>query len=70
MYELIKTRLREEIQNSDLKIAEIAKAVGVTPEMVTQYVTTAKLPKLDTFARLCKVLDVSADYMLGLDEYK
>lgn len=34
--------------------------------MITQYTTTKKLPKLDTFARLCKELELSADYILGV----
>ena len=68
MIETIKTRIKEEIKNSGLTTVEIAKRVGISPEMVTQYVTTKKLPKLDTFARLCKELDVSADYILGLTD--
>ena len=68
MVEKIKNRLKEEIKNSGLTTVEIAKRVGISPEMVTQYVTTKKLPKLDTFARLCKELDVSADYILGLSD--
>ena len=68
MIETIKTRLKEEIKNSGLTTVEIAKRVGISPEMVTQYVATKKLPKLDTFARLCKELDVSADYILGLSD--
>ena len=68
MIETIKTRLKEEIKNSGLTTVEIAKRVGISPEIVTQYVTTKKLPKLDTFARLCKELDVSADYILGLSD--
>ncbi len=68
MIEIIKSRLKEEIKNSGLTTVEIAKRVGISPEMVTQYVTTKKLPKLDTFARLCKELDVSADYILGLSD--
>ncbi|MFR5833267.1 MAG: helix-turn-helix domain-containing protein [Acutalibacteraceae bacterium] len=66
---VIKSRLREEIKNSKLTTAEIAAKIGVSPEMITQYCTTKKLPKLDTFAELCKVLGVSADYILGLKEY-
>lgn len=66
---LIKERLREEIKSSRLTTSEIAKRVGVSPEMVTQYVTTKKLPKLDTFSRLCRALDVSSDYILGLTDY-
>lgn len=66
MIEIIKERLREEIKASGLTTVEIARRVGISPEMVTQYMTTKKLPKLDTFARLCKELDLSADYILGL----
>ena len=66
MYDLIKERLKEELQNCALTKVEIAKRVGVSPEMITQYMTTKKLPKLDTFAKLCKELDLSAEYILGL----
>ena len=65
---VIKTRLKEEIKNSNLTTIEIAKKVGVSPEMITQYMTTKKLPKLDTFAKLCKELDLSANYILGLED--
>ncbi len=68
MTELIKERLKEELNACPLTKAEIAARVGVSPEMITQYVTTKKLPKLDTFARLCKELDLSADYILGLKD--
>ena len=65
---IIKERLSEELKNSGLTTIEIAKRIGVSPEMVTQYRTTKKLPKLDTFAKLCKELDLDANYILGLDE--
>ncbi|MBE5751045.1 MAG: helix-turn-helix transcriptional regulator [Clostridiales bacterium] len=66
--EIIKTRLSEELKNSGLTTIEIAKRIGVSPEMVTQYRTTKKLPKLDTFAKLCKELDLDPHYILGLTE--
>ena len=66
--EIIKKRLSEELKNSGLTTIEIARRIGVSPEMVTQYRTTKKLPKLDTFAKLCKELDLDANYILGLDE--
>ncbi|MBQ8885021.1 MAG: helix-turn-helix transcriptional regulator [Clostridia bacterium] len=65
---IIKKRLSEEIKNSGLTTIEIAKKIGVSPEMITQYRTTKKLPKLDTFARLCKELDLDANYILGNEE--
>ena len=64
---IIKQRLSEELKNSGLTTIEIAKRIGVSPEMVTQYSTTKKLPKLDTFAKLCKELDLDANYILGND---
>ena len=63
---MIKQRLVEELNSCRLTTTEIAKRVGVSPEMVTQYRTTKKLPKLDTFAKLCKELDLDAAYILGL----
>ncbi len=66
--DLIKQRLSQELKASNLTTVEIAKRVGISPEMVTQYSTTKKLPKLDTFARICKELDLSANYILGLED--
>lgn len=65
---LIKDRLVEELRYSPYTTVELAKKVGVSPEMITQYRTTDKLPKLETFAALCKALDCSADYILGLTD--
>ena len=67
-YMIIKERLVEEIKNCGLTTVEIAKKIGVSPEMVTQYCTTKKLPKLDTFAKLCRELDLDANYILGLTD--
>lgn len=66
LIDIIKERLIAEIKTSNLTTVEIGKRIGVSPEMVTQYCTTKKLPSLETFALLCKALDVSADYILGL----
>lgn len=70
MEEIFKRRLREEIRLSGLTKKEIAAKVYITPETLRRYCTTSKLPSLPTLCLLCKTLDVSADYLLGLkDEY-
>lgn len=66
--DIIKQRLRQEIKTSNKSIKEIAELLGISPEMVTQYCTTKKLPRLDTFAKLCEILEVSADYILGIEK--
>ncbi len=63
---VIKKRLSEELKSCGLTTVEIAKKIGVSPEMITQYSTTKKFPKLDTFAKICKELDFDANYILGL----
>lgn len=65
----IKERLCSELRSSGLTAVEIAAKIGVSPEMVTQYMTTDKMPRLETFARICKELDLSPAYILGVAEY-
>jgi transcriptional regulator with XRE-family HTH domain len=65
--DLIKFRLTEAIRTSGMSITEIASKLEVSISIVVQYCNTKKLPSLDTFARLCKILDVSSDYILGIE---
>lgn len=60
----IQKRLRECIKNSPYTQLEIAKAIGVSPQTVSKYMKKDIFPALDTLAKLCKFLDVSADYIL------
>ena len=65
----IKRRLNEEIKHCGLSNAEIAKRVGISATMLTQYKTTNKMPTLENFANICKVIDSDANYILGLVDY-
>lgn len=65
----IQLRLRECIKNSRYTQKELAKLVGVSPQTVSKYMKNDVFPALDTLAKLCKVLDVKSDYILGLSDY-
>lgn len=65
----IQERLREAIRNSKYTQKELAKLIGVSPQTVSKYMKNNIFPALDTLARLCRVLDVKSDYILGLSEY-
>lgn len=65
----IQTRLRESIKNSGIPQKIIAKELGVSPQTISKYMKQDIFPALDTLAKLCKLLDVSADYILGIDKY-
>ena len=65
----IQIRLRESIKNSGMPQKLIARELGISPQTVSKYMKQDIFPALDTLAKLCKLLDVSADYILGIDEY-
>lgn len=65
----IQVRLRECIAESGIPQKEIAKRVGVSLQTISKYMKKDIFPALDTFARLCSVLDVTSDFILGLKGY-
>lgn len=65
----IQVRIREAIKSSNLNQKEIAAALHVTPQTISKYMKKNIFPALDTFAKLCKLLDVKADYILGISDY-
>lgn len=65
----IKQRLSEEIINSKYSQTKLAKLISVKQPTVNDYIKMKKLPALDTLAKLYIILDVSADYILGIEDY-
>lgn len=65
----IQKRLRECIEQSGIAQKEIARRIGVSAQTVSKYMRENIFPALDTFAKLCSVLEVKADYILGIGNY-
>lgn len=65
----IQVRLREAIKQSGIPQKEIAKRIGVSAQTVSKYMRNDIYPALDTLAKLCKLLDVKSDYILGISTY-
>lgn len=66
--EQIKTRLAEEITDSELTQSEIARRLEIKHQQISAYVHGQKMPSLDTFANLCKLLDLDTNYILCLKD--
>jgi len=64
----IQVRLREAIKDSHMSQTEIANKLGISQSTVSKYMRLDKYPSIDTFANLCRILDVSADDILGLNK--
>ena len=60
--------VKEVIRYSGDSQAEIARRIGVKPQTVFEYLTGKIMPSLDTFANLCKVLDLDPAEILCLNE--
>lgn len=64
----IQARMRAAIKTSGMKQKDIANAIGVSAQTVSKYMKEDIFPALDTFAKLCALLDVSSDYILGISK--
>ena len=67
--QVIQSRLREAIKSSGISQREIARQMGVSAQTVSKYMRENIFPALDSFAKLCRILDVSSDYILGISDY-
>lgn len=66
--EQIWQRLAEAIKQSGITQTELARRLGVVQQTVSHYVKGDKMPALDTFANLCKVLDLDANEILCITQ--
>lgn len=67
----ISTKLHESIQRAGYSYGELAKLTGIPKSAIQRYATgaTPKIP-MDRLQQLAKVLNVSAQYLMGWDEKK
>ena len=70
--EQIKTKFQETVKDaikySGLSQAEISRRIGVRPQTMSDYLKGEIMPALDTFANLCKVLDLDPVEILCLND--
>ena len=62
----IHDKLAEAIRQSGLTQTALSKRLGVSQQIIGQYLSGRSMPALDTFANLCAVLDVDPAYILCL----
>ncbi|MDE7296637.1 MAG: helix-turn-helix domain-containing protein [Clostridia bacterium] len=66
--ERITQNLKYEIETCGKKKTEIAKALGVTPGTISQYLSGNTQPTLANLSRLCSFIGCSADDILCVEE--
>lgn len=63
-------RLNEAIWASDMDISEICRQSGISRSCMWSYRYTATMPPSGILARIAITLNVSADYLLGIERRK
>lgn len=58
-------RLRNLIDEMDIKQNELAEKAGITEATISNYINAKQLPKLGVVEKIADVLGVSVDYLLG-----
>ena len=61
-----KDRFALELKASGMSQKELAQKLNVDASNITNWKKGLNFPSLEIFYRLCQVLDVSADYLLGV----
>lgn len=60
-------RFNECLKYADVKQTDLAQAAGVSKQCISDYKSGKSVPSIETLYLICKFLDVSADYLLGLE---
>lgn len=61
-------RIREERLANNLKQDELGKMIGVTQDSISLWENDKALPGTQYIVLLCKALNISSDYLLGLED--
>ena len=62
-------RIAGAIKSSGLSQKEIAEKLNISESNITNWKNGENLPSVEVLFNLCKLLNESADYLLGLDDY-
>lgn len=68
MNDIFTIRFNEALKNAPISQTELAKKIGVNKQSITEYKSGRAIPSLNILRLICKELDVSADYLLGLED--
>ncbi|MBP3703382.1 MAG: helix-turn-helix transcriptional regulator, partial [Lachnospiraceae bacterium] len=64
------SRILEQRQGKGMTQEELAVRIGVTPQALSKWERNQSLPDTALLADLCRVLGVSADYLLSTERQK
>lgn len=64
----INQRMKELRLEQKLNIKEVAQYVGLVPTAIYNYELGIREPSIATIKKLCKLFNVTSDYLIGLTD--
>ena len=61
-------RFSEKLKQKNISQKEFAKMLGKSEDIISCYCLGKNEPPLEVFVQICKLLDESADYLLGNED--
>ncbi|MBP3886933.1 MAG: helix-turn-helix transcriptional regulator [Cellulosilyticum sp.] len=61
-------RLKKVLDEKGMMQKELAEKIGVSEMVISRYVHGGRIVSVSILIEICKSLNVSADYLLGLSE--
>lgn len=65
----IRVKIQEAVKESGLTQKQLAEKLNIKQQSIAQYLSGRAMPALDTFAKLCAVLDLDANEILCISEF-
>lgn len=62
-------RLKDARKEKNLRLKDVALYVNVTERAICNYESGIREPDFATLKKLCDLLDVTADYLIGRTDY-
>ncbi|MDE7401645.1 MAG: helix-turn-helix transcriptional regulator [Clostridia bacterium] len=66
--EIFTVRLKEARQEKGWTQKQLAEAINTTDDSIFSWEKGRSQPSIELLRKLCKVLDVSSDYLIGLSD--
>lgn len=66
MKKIFHERLKEKLKQKKVSQRELARRIGVAPQSVWEWMNEG-YPSVERLIQICEILEVSADFLLGLN---
>lgn len=62
-------RFNEALKSASISQTELADKIGISKQCISDFKKGKSFPSIHTLYAICSVLNLSADYLLGLSDY-